>query len=160
MAYNEDSVGIIHCKGKLVLIAALLLLGCGGKTTTMEQLALREATLPDGTKILCEVMIRQEDMARGMMFRDWVADDRGMLFLHAASGTYPYWMFQCKIALDIIWMDESKRIVEISADTPPCTGVAETCPNYGGKVASRYVLELAGGSAWKHNLKLGEAISF
>jgi len=137
----------------------LVLLSCGG-ASSLEEINLHTVTLPDGSKIKSEVMMRPEDMARGMMFRDSLAADRGMLFIHTQSGLYPYWMFQCKIALDIMWMDENKRIVEISPNTPPCPGPEATCPNYGGKVPSRYVLELAAGSAARHKLKVGDKIDF
>ncbi len=136
-----------------------LLVSCGSGSTT-DALNLHEVVLPDGTKIQSEVMIRSEDMERGMMFRDSLEPDRGMLFYHAASGQYPYWMFQCKIALDIIWINEEKRIVEMSPNTPPCRGAAATCPAYGGKAMARTVLELQAGSIARHGLKVGDRIQF
>jgi hypothetical protein len=99
-------------------------------------------------------------MQRGMMFRDSLAPDRGMLFVHGTPGRYAYWMFQCLIPLDIIWMNADRKIVEISADTPPCHGEASTCPNYGGHQSSLYVLELGGGMARRYGLKLGDRIAF
>jgi uncharacterized membrane protein (UPF0127 family) len=141
-------------------LLVFLLLACGSGASPVEELNLHAVTLPDGSTIKSEVMMRPEDMARGMMFRDSLAPDRGMLFIHAQPGNYPYWMFQCKIALDILWLDENKRIVEISPNTPPCPGPEPACPNYGGKVPSRYVLEMAAGSAARHNLKVGDRLDF
>ena len=97
---------------------------------------------------------------RGMMFRDSLAPDRGMLFVHPSPGAYVYWMYQVRIPLDIIWMASDHRIVEISADTPPCRTKASECPQYGGHQRSQFVLELAGGMASKYGLKLGDTISF
>ncbi|MBK5294198.1 MAG: DUF192 domain-containing protein [Acidobacteriia bacterium] len=148
----------IATAGSTVLLHCLLA-SCG-HTADSGGLNLREAVLPNGQKIQCEVMIRSEDMARGMMFRDSLEADRGMLFHHAAAGQYPYWMFQCKIALDIIWMDQNKRIVEMSPNTPPCTGAAETCPSYGGHAVARTVLEMQAGSIARHGLKVGDRIEF
>ena len=70
-------------------------------------------------------------------------------------------MFQTLIPLDIIWMDPEGVIVEISADTPPCgsTNPAD-CPDYGGSVKSQSVLEMAGGQAVAHRLKVGDRIRF
>jgi hypothetical protein len=135
-----------------------LLAACSGEAP----LAAGEqwVTLPGGQKIRAEVLTRPEDMQRGMMFRTSLAPDRGMLFVHDAPGRYAYWMFQCLIPLDIIWMDADRKIVEISADTPPCRGEASTCPNYGGHQNSLYVLELGGGMARRYGLKLGDAIAF
>jgi len=116
--------------------------------------------LPGGQQIRAELLTRPEDMMRGMMFRDSLPPDRGMLFVHTAPGRYTYWMHQCLIPLDIIWMDANRRIVEISPDTPPCRTEASQCPHYGGNRESQYVLELAGGMAAKYGLKLGDVISF
>lgn len=100
-------------------------------------------------------------MLRGMMFRDSLAPDRGMLFIHGAPGKYSYWMYQVRIPLDIIWIAPNHGIVEISADTPPCPSKsASACPSFGGQQTAVYVLELAGGSARKYSLKVGDTISF
>lgn len=144
----------------VILCAALLLAGCGEESRTGTALAAQAVTLPGGQRIEVEVVYKQEDMAQGMMFRDHLAPDRGMLFLHAQPGEYSYWMYNCKIPLDIIWMDERRRITEISANTPPCAGPASTCPHYGGNVPSQFVLELAAGMAAEYGLKPGDEIRF
>lgn len=134
--------------------------GCGEKQAPLEQLRTRPVTLPDGTRIIAEVLTQPEDMMRGMMFRDSLAPDRGMLFVHPAPGFYTYWMHQVRIPLDIIWLDSGRRIVEISTNTPPCRTKASECPQYGGSRRAQFVLELAGGMAEKYRLKLGDTISF
>jgi hypothetical protein len=121
---------------------------------------MRTVTLPAGQKIRAEVEMTPEDMQKGMMFRDSLPHDRGMLFIHQAPGLYPYWMFQCKIPLDIIWMDSSHRVVEISADTPACKTEASQCPNYGGHQQAQYVLELGGGEARRLGVAVGQTIQF
>jgi uncharacterized protein len=141
-----------------LILAGALLAGCS-KKTAMEA-GLTPVRLPGGQEIGAEVMSEPADLMRGMMFRESLAPDRGMLFVHPSPGRYPYWMFQCRIPLDIIWMDATKRIVEISANTPPCTGQASTCPSYGGNYEAQYVLELAGGTAQKYGLQPGAAIVF
>jgi uncharacterized membrane protein (UPF0127 family) len=105
-------------------------------------------------------MMRPEDMMRGMMFRDSLEEDRGMLFIHGGAGNYPYYMYQVRIPLDIIWLDQNRSIVEISANTPPCTSAASECPRYGGKQTALFVLELAGGMAAKYNLHTGQRLEF
>lgn len=144
----------------LLLAAALVGIGCGPKEPAGTGLNLRDVTLPNGTRIVCEVMARPEDMARGMMYRDSLAPDRGMLFLHAEAGKYPYWMHNVRIPLDIIWIDRARRIVELSPDTPGCLKDPSLCPSYGGSVESMTVLELAGGSIARHGLKTGDTIQF
>jgi uncharacterized membrane protein (UPF0127 family) len=105
-------------------------------------------------------MRREEDMRRGMMFRDSLPENRGMLFIHGTPGKYSYFMYQVKIPLDIIWMDSQRTVVEISENTPPCTTNASACPTYGGTKEAVLVLELAGGTARKHGVVPGARLEF
>ena len=118
-------------------------------------------TLPDGAVIRAEVVSTPEGQQRGLMFRRELAPDRGMLFNFTSYEQRPFWMFQTLIPLDIIWVDPEGVIVEISADTPPCGSTNPgDCPNYGGSVKSQSVLEIAGGQAAAHRLKVGDRIRF
>jgi uncharacterized membrane protein (UPF0127 family) len=139
---------------------ALVLWGCGRETATLEDYTARVVSFPNGKQVRAEVMLTEADRSRGMMFRHSIAPDRGMLFFHEASGKYKYWMFQTLIPLDIVWMDRNRRIVEISANTPPCTTEAAECPSYGGNFDALYVLELGGGMAAKYGLKVGDTLRF
>jgi uncharacterized protein len=144
----------------VVIGLALLVCGCSDKDT-LNELGTTIVTLPDGQKIKAEVLTHAKDMMRGMMFRESLAEDRGMLFIHGSPGRYPYWMYQVKIPLDIIWIDANKNVVEVSLDTPPCKSKSSSeCPNYGGQAVSAYVLELAGGVARRHGVNVGSRISF
>lgn len=144
-----------------VVIAALAMVSCGDRAAAPEDYGTRVVTLPNGKAIRCEVMIHPQDMMRGMMFRDSLPAGRGMLFIHGEPGNYTYWMYQVKIPLDIIWMDQNRRIVEISANTPPCEkGPASSCPQYGGKEKAQFVLELAAGAVKEYGLKVGDVLDF
>ncbi len=144
----------------LTLSAVLLLLACGERTSTLEALREREITMPDGKKIVAEVMMSATDLQRGMMFRDAMPKDTGMLFIHNRPGNYSYWMYQVKVPLDIVWLDTGKRVIRISADTPPCTTRASDCPRYGGQEPSQYVLELPARDAQRLGLTIGSVLRF
>lgn len=144
----------------LLLCGAVALLAGCSSAPDPHALDTRTVTLPNGRTVWAEVKIKPVDMQRGMMFRDSLPRGEGMLFIHAEPGAYPYWMYNVRVPLDIIWMDAGRRIVEISPDTPPCTTRASECPNYGGKALSTYVLELAGGEAARNGLRVGDTLSF
>lgn len=116
--------------------------------------------LPDGSTVHVELATTQAQQEYGLMGRTNLPQGRGMLFVNDDMKDRPYWMYHCKIALDIIWMDADHRIVEMSPDSPPCRGKSTTCPNYGGHEPSQYVLELPAGSIAKHHLADGETIDF
>jgi uncharacterized protein len=143
-----------------LILALAVLAGCGGNSDAVDEFNTVKVTLPDGAVIRAEVMRNEVDMRRGMMFRDSLAENRGMLFIHGSPGKYTYYMYQVKILLDIIWIDSRNNVVEVSENTPPCTTKASECPVYGGKHDALAVLELAGGVARKHGVKPGATIIF
>ena len=144
----------------MVTAAAFFAAGCGSSNITNE-LDLSQVTFPNGVKINAETMRNEAELMRGLMFRESLAPDRGMLFIHPAESTFHYWMYQTKIPLDMIWMDHDRRIVEMSLDTPPCRSAsASACPNYGGNFKSKYVLEVNAGIARKNGLKTGDTLDF
>ena len=143
-----------------VLWLFVFLAGCRETGDPIADIAARSVTLPDGTKILAEVKLDAAGQAVGMMYRDSLAKDRGMLFYNSQPVRQPYWMHNCKIALDIIWLDPAKKVVEIAADSPPCQKPAQACPNYGGHELSQYVLELNGGQAKLHGVTIGRVLPF
>ena len=143
------------------ILFSLALSSCTGeKTVSIDDYNTRLVKLPRGQKVRVEVMGDPRDMARGMMFRDSLASDRGMLFLHREPGEYPYWMHDVRIPLDIVWMDPERRVVEIAPDSPPCKTESSLCPTYGGHHRAQYVLELAGGMAARYAIKFGDTLEF
>jgi len=116
--------------------------------------------LPDGSTVHVELATTEAQMEYGLMGRTRLPDGRGMLFVHQDAGKHPYWMYHCRIGLDIVWMDADHRIVEMSPDTPPCKGKSTNCPSYGGHEPSKYALELPLGSIAKHKLAVGETVAF
>lgn len=144
-----------------VLAAACALCSCGGEANTVTDLDTRPVTLPNGKVIQAEVMVKEQDMYRGMMFRDSLAPGHGMLFVHAHPSKVPYYMFQVRIPLDILWIGADHRIVEIASNVPPCRAKTPSgCPTYGGHYPAQWVLELGGGRAAKNGLAVGDALSF
>ncbi len=150
-----------------LLLSLLLLwpgmLGCSPEPV-IQKVAPRPANtlvkLPDGFVVHAELAVTKAEREYGLMDRTSLLQGRGMLFVHDGPGRYPYWMYHCKIGLDIIWMSPVHTIVEMSADTPPCKGKARTCPSYGGREISQYVLELPEGSINEHHLALGQVLDF
>jgi hypothetical protein len=145
----------------VVFVLMLSSAACGDPDTVkLEDYGTRDVTLPGGELIHAEVVSTQAQVQKGLMFRKSLAPDRGMLFLFSKEDSLQFWMFQTLIPLDIIWMDSDKKIVEISADTPPCKTEASQCPQYGGHEPALFVLELPAGSVARYHLRTGQTIRF
>jgi uncharacterized protein len=143
------------------MAAAAILSACGEKPSTMEDLTSTVVTFPNHTKITAQSMREQIDMTRGMMFRDSLPADHGMLFFHGKMGKYTYWTYQNRIPLDFIWIDHDHKIVEMELNIPPCASkAAHECAQYGGHEDASYVLEVNAGTAAKNALKVGNRLDF
>jgi uncharacterized membrane protein (UPF0127 family) len=96
-----------------------------------------------------------EQQAMGLMYRTSLPDDRGMLFDFKPARLVNFWMKNCKISLDMIFLrDGVVEAIELSA--PPCT--ADPCPTYGPDTAVDRVIELRGGRAAELGVKVGDRI--
>ena len=103
-----------------------------------------------------EVAKTAEQQAMGLMYRTSLADDRGMLFEFKPARWVNFWMKNCKISLDMIFMrDGVVTAIEVSA--PPCT--ADPCPTYGPDTMVDRVIELRGGRAAELGVKVGDRIA-
>ena len=115
---------------------------------------------PDGFVVNVELAANDELRAQGLMYRDQLRPGTGMLFLFNDDQEHSFWMRNTRIPLDMIWIDSDQRIVGIRENVPPC--IVQNCPSYspGPGVLSRYVLEVAGGVAREHGLKVGDQLRF
>jgi uncharacterized membrane protein (UPF0127 family) len=113
---------------------------------------------PNGTKVSVEVADTDGARARGLMFRETLAPDRGMLFLFEKPGLHPFWMKNTLISLDILWLDGSGAIVSIAHAVPPCTG--ERCPYYSPDKEACAVVEVTSGFTKHHHVNVGDTVKF
>lgn len=114
--------------------------------------------LPDGKSITAELAVTDEERQRGLMFREKLLFDQGMLFVFEEEDFYSFWMKNTLIYLDMIWLDKDRRIVHIARNVPPCS--ADPCPSYSPERPGLYVLELAAGAADRFGLKLFDRLEF
>ncbi len=112
-----------------------------------------------GQRFSVEVADDDAERARGLMFRDAMAADHGMLFVHEFDEPQAYWMKNTKIPLDILYFDAQRKLVSAQERVPPCSG-GDRCPPYPSEGNVRYVLELNAGKAAEIGLAKGDAITF
>lgn len=105
-----------------------------------------------------EVVIKDEDLRRGLQGREGLEDHHGMLFVFKNDGLQSFWMKDMKFAIDMIWIDAKRRIVTIAPSRFPC--IKEPCEVYAPTASARYVLEVSSGYALKHHFKEGDGLLF
>ncbi len=115
---------------------------------------------PKGVTISAELADTPMKRAKGLMFREHLADDRGMLFTFGDAQPHTFWMKNTKIPLDIVWMDDKKKIVHIEHNVPICTYQDDSCPQYRPNIGALYVLELGSGRAEALQLQRGMRLDF
>ena len=107
-----------------------------------------------GERYAVEIADDDAERARGLMFRDRMPADRGMLFIHEREEPQAYWMKNTRIPLDILYFDDARLLVSQQRDVPPCSA-GNACPSYPSDEPARYVLELNAGQAARLDLQDG-----
>ncbi len=103
-----------------------------------------------------ELATTPEEQQLGLMFRDEMADDHGMLFIFPTEAWRSFWMKNTRIPLDIFYFDAELKLVSVSENTPPCR--TRQCPSYPSTGPARYVLELNAGKAQQLGVQPGDAL--
>src|SRR5690606_12173623 len=103
---------------RMSFIAALL--GC---TSLLASACASDARWVElaGERYRVELAVDDASRARGLMFRDSLAEGHGMLFIHEREAPQAYWMKNTRIPLDILYFDASLRLVSQQRDVPPCS---------------------------------------
>lgn len=113
---------------------------------------------PNGKIITAELAVSDAERARGLMQREKINPDQGMLFVFEYAGIHSMWMKNMLIPLDFLWLDSEKRIVHMEENIPPCE--RDPCPSYANEIPAMYVLELKAGSIKENGLKLYDKVDF
>jgi len=106
-------------------------------------------------RFVVEVARTPEQQATGMMNRQSVAPDRGMLFPYSPPQPVAFWMKNTLIPLDMIFIGEDGRISRIAENAVPMS--LNVVPSVEPVVA---VLELGGGRAAALGLKPGDRVEW
>jgi uncharacterized membrane protein (UPF0127 family) len=100
-----------------------------------------------------EVVSRPEERERGLMYRQTLASDAGMLFDFQQDASVSMWMKNTFIPLDMVFITADGTVVKVAADTVPQS--LETIPS--GRPI-RAVLEIKGGEAARQGIAAGDHV--
>lgn len=131
------------------LLAAILLASCMRRP----EVVIHSDRGP--ISVTVEVVDTPDARAHGLMYRNDLPLDAGMLFIFPTESEQRFWMKNTPLPLDMIFIGADQRIVGIVADTRPFT----TNP-LGVSGPSQYVLEVHAGFCAKHGIASGNRIEF
>jgi hypothetical protein len=109
-----------------------------------------------GERFTVELADTHEKQALGLMFRDRLEADRGMLFRFPGEARRSFWMKNTRIPLDIFYFDAERRLVSVAENAQPCR--TERCPPYPSEGPAQYVLELNSGKAAELGVRPGDKL--
>ena len=111
----------------------------------------------DNEKVLVlELVNTPESRQLGLSGRELLELGSGMLFFFDMSDKHGIWMKDMNFAIDIVWIDENYKIVDIKKNARP-----ESFPEvFVPKTSSKYVLEVNTGFLEKNDIEIGERIFF
>jgi len=119
---------------------------------TYGEYEVRKITI-DNVMLNVEIADDSEKIQRGLMYRDMLPENQGMLFIFDEERKYQFWMMNMKINLDMIWLDSNGKVVYIVEDAAPCIDSAHTSQcTYNPDEPAKYVLELNSGFVKKHGI--------
>ena len=145
-------------------ICVLSITGCkeDKKAITQTKIAFKkegELTIfkSDATQIQLDIEIADTDfdVQTGLMYRDTMAENQGMLFVFDDEKPRSFYMKNTRMPLDIIYISADKKIVSFQKNAQPFN--ENSLPS---NLPAQYVLEINAGLADTWQLKLGDSLAY
>ncbi len=139
----------------LALFAILLVTTVFLKATFSISTPARQEIIVGGETVNVSLARTPLERSRGLSGAPGLKENEGMLFIFDTPDYHGFWMKGMRFPLDIIWFDDSGRIVDIAESVLP-----ESYPKtFISKDRARYVLEVNAGFVSSHAVRIGDKIS-
>lgn len=104
------------------------------------------------TSYQVELALTSAQRRQGLMHREQLAKNAGMLLVYPKSGDHRVWMKNMRISLRVVWIDDRFRVIHVMR-LEPCQ--ISPCPVFSAPVPARYILEL---SDREHDVEPGDIV--
>lgn len=138
----------------LPIIVALLLTSCSTNAMPTATFHTEKGSIP----LAIEIADDPQERETGLMYRETMPEDQGMLFVFDSEVPLTFWMKNTLIPLDMVFLDAEKKIVHIARDVPPCQ--ADPCPLVPSQGSAQYVIETNAGWTAKQGILVGDVVSW
>lgn len=148
----------------LLPLVALLFSGCLAALPGNNTLPVEQACLVSGDRtvpITVEIARSSDERSRGLMGREELAADAGMLFVYTSQrrADHGFWMYRTLIPLDIAYLDRQGTIQAIRQMTPCTSDDGRHCPTYRAGVPFHMALEMNRGYFENQEIGVGDRLS-
>jgi uncharacterized membrane protein (UPF0127 family) len=103
-------------------------------------------------KIKVEVVRTEQEKAKGLMFRENLEKDEGMIFVYGREDYLSFWMKNTRIPLSIAFLDKNGKIVDIQDMIP------FSLQTHVSAFPARYALEVNQGWFKRNGISVGQGI--
>lgn len=130
--------------------------------TTKDPLKYVELISPESQKIRTSIASTSAEHTKGLQgVRDHeFADDEGKLFFYLSTATRSFWMPNTYFNLDIIYLDQNLKIINIVWNIPHYNGTVNSGIPRAPAITSRHVLEMKAGSVISSRFKIGDSLGW
>mgnify|MGYP001260753063 CR=1 FL=1 len=109
-------------------------------------------------KYAVEVSDNKDTRTKGLMERDSLDKDKGMIFIFEEERIPAFWMKNMRFPLDMVFMDKNLKVVDYYENVPACK--ADPCPHYMPSTNSKYVVEVNAGTIKESGLTRGDIVEY
>jgi uncharacterized protein len=139
--------------GRWIILLAVAVAALGAAQTPT--VVIRGSGGTQHAAVRVELALTPGQREFGLMYREHVDEDAGMLFIFPAVDRLKFWMKHTEIPLDMIFADPAGVIVDIVANATPYSEKP-----VGPDAPAIYVLEVNGGFCARHGVRAGDKMSF
>lgn len=156
--FNGKVTNQTYIRAALLLIAGILTLVVvfyEGDALLAQKSVVEAPTITIGDVSFKAIVVDTQALRRqGLSSRPSLDVDTGMLFIFSDAKVRSFWMKNMHFAIDIIWIDEDLRVIDITHNVLPETFPETVSP----KSPVRYVFEVNSGIAKERNIAIGDPV--
>ncbi|MDH5580267.1 MAG: DUF192 domain-containing protein [Bdellovibrionales bacterium] len=148
-------------KNFLFTLLILCTLSCQPQDNAQHNYSNGTIQLADGKSIRIKVVYKPDELSRGLsgVSPTEFKEDQGILFFFPQQGPRSFWMPDTYFDLDIIFLDNNLKVLDIVRDVPHHPGFAEPVPRV-RTVYAWHVLEMKASSPLSSQIKVGQKLNW
>ena len=121
----------------------------------LANLNIQKTAKINGQELTIEEVKKENDLSIGLSKYKSISSNHGMLFIFPKKTTRAFWMKNMYFSIDLFFLDENYKIIDIKENQPPCPITGE-CILIESKQAYNYVIETKANFASLNKIKIGD----